>query len=88
MERLHIAKNRVNDPMHFTKLLLLLSKLRALDALSKYKTKRQFFPHMFVCIYNLVAERLLCLQMNTDGQVQKCIFEVLHREATNVVVVC
>lgn len=25
--------------------------------------------------------------MNTDGQVQKCIFEVLHREATNVVVV-
>ena len=36
---------------------------------------------------NLVAERLLCLQMNTDGQVQKCIFEVLHREATNVVVV-
>ena len=36
----------------------------------------------------LVAERLLCLQMNTDGQVQKCIFEVLHREATNVVVVC
>jgi hypothetical protein len=26
--------------------------------------------------------------MNTDGQVQKCIFEVLHREATNVVVVC
>ncbi len=37
---------------------------------------------------NLVAERLLCLQMNTDGQVQKCIFEVLHREATNVVVVC
>jgi hypothetical protein len=37
---------------------------------------------------NSVAERLLCLQMNTDGQVQKCIFEVLHREATNVVVVC
>lgn len=36
IERLHIAKNRVNDPMHFTKLLLLLSKLRALDALSKY----------------------------------------------------
>lgn len=35
----------------------------------------------------LVAERLLCLQMNTDGQVQKCIFEVLHRETTNVVVV-
>ncbi|CAF4191927.1 unnamed protein product, partial [Rotaria magnacalcarata] len=34
----------------------------------------------------LIAERLLCLQMNTDGQVQKCIFEVLHREATNVVV--
>ncbi|CAF5189504.1 unnamed protein product [Rotaria magnacalcarata] len=24
--------------------------------------------------------------MNTDGQVQKCIFEVLHRETTNVVV--
>jgi len=39
-------------------------------------------------LINLVAERLLCLQMNTDGQVQKCIFEVLHREATNVVVVC
>jgi hypothetical protein len=36
---------------------------------------------------DLVAERLLCLQMNTDGQVQKCIFEVLHRETTNVVVV-
>ena len=35
MERLHIAKNRAHDPMHFTKLLLLLSKLRALDALSK-----------------------------------------------------
>jgi hypothetical protein len=35
VERLHIARNRVNDPMHFTKLLLLLSKLRALDALSK-----------------------------------------------------
>ncbi|CAF1185299.1 unnamed protein product [Rotaria sordida] len=66
IERLHIARNRNNDPMHFTKLLLLLSKLRALDA--------------------LIAERLLCLQMNTDGQVQKCIFEVLHREATNVVV--
>ncbi|UJR35881.1 hypothetical protein I4U23_028624 [Adineta vaga] len=66
VERLHIGKNRANDPMHFTKLLLLLSKLRALDA--------------------LIAERLLCLQMNTDGQVQKCIFEVLHREATNVVV--
>jgi hypothetical protein len=41
--------------------------------------KRRFAP--------LVAERLLCLQMNTDGQVQKCIFEVLHRETTNVVVV-
>lgn len=39
-------------------------------------------------IHLSVAERLLCLQMNTDGQVQKCIFEVLHREATNVVVVC
>jgi hypothetical protein len=35
IERVHIAKKRVNDPMHFTKLLLLLSKLRALDALSK-----------------------------------------------------
>ena len=35
IERLHIAKNRTNDSMHFTKLLLLLSKLRALDALSK-----------------------------------------------------
>jgi hypothetical protein len=23
--------------------------------------------------------------MNTDGQVQKCIFEVLHRETTNIV---
>ncbi len=23
--------------------------------------------------------------MNTDGQVQKCIFEVLHREAINIV---
>ncbi|CAF3851990.1 unnamed protein product [Rotaria sp. Silwood2] len=66
IERLHIARNRNHDQMHFTKLLLLLSKLRALDA--------------------LIAERLLCLQMNTDGQVQKCIFEVLHREATNVVV--
>ncbi|CAF0932025.1 unnamed protein product [Adineta steineri] len=66
IERLYIGRNRANDPMHFTKLLLLLSKLRALDA--------------------LIAERLLCLQMNTDGQVQKCIFEVLHREATNVVV--
>ncbi|CAF3372187.1 unnamed protein product [Rotaria sp. Silwood1] len=66
MERLYITKNRTNDKMHFSKLLLLLSKLRALDA--------------------LIAERLLCLQMNTDGQVQKCIFEVLHREATNVVV--
>ncbi|UJR10157.1 hypothetical protein I4U23_014373 [Adineta vaga] len=65
-ERLYIVKNRSNDQMHFSKLLLLLSKLRALDA--------------------LIAERLLCLQMNTDGQVQKCIFEVLHREATNVVV--
>ena len=51
--------------MHFSKLLLLLSKLRAIDA--------------------LIAERLLCLQMNTDGQVQKCIFEVLHRESTNIV---
>jgi len=39
------------------------------------------------CFVLSVAERLLCLQMNTDGQVQKCIFEVLHREATNVVVV-
>lgn len=38
-------------------------------------------------IFDLAAERLLCLQMNTDGQVQKCIFEVLHRETTNVVVV-
>jgi len=66
IERLFIAKNRTNDQMHFTKLLLILSKLRALDA--------------------LIAERLLCLQMNTDGQVQKCIFEVLHRETTNVVV--
>ncbi|CAF4440072.1 unnamed protein product [Rotaria socialis] len=66
IERLHIMKNRTNDRMHFSKLLLLLSKLRALDA--------------------LMAERLLCLQMNTDGQVQKCIFEVLHRETTNVVV--
>ncbi|CAF1015065.1 unnamed protein product [Adineta steineri] len=65
-ERLYITKNRANDQVHFSKLLLLLSKLRALDA--------------------LIAERLLCLQMNTDGQVQKCIFEVLHREATNVVV--
>jgi hypothetical protein len=35
MERLCIAKHRANDPMHFTKLLLLLSKLRALDALSR-----------------------------------------------------
>ncbi|CAF3965491.1 unnamed protein product [Rotaria sp. Silwood2] len=66
LEKLYIAKNRTNDQMQFSKLLLLLSKLRALDA--------------------LMAERLLCLQMNTDGQVQKCIFEVLHREATNVVV--
>ncbi|CAF1064453.1 unnamed protein product [Rotaria sordida] len=66
IERLYITKHRINDQMHFSKLLLLLSKLRALDA--------------------LIAERLLCLQMNTDGQVQKCIFEVLHREATNVVV--
>ncbi|CAF3367127.1 unnamed protein product [Rotaria socialis] len=66
VERLYISRNRTHDSMHFTKLLLLLSKLRALDA--------------------LIAERLLCLQMNTDGQVQKCIFEVLHREATNVVV--
>ncbi|CAF4928650.1 unnamed protein product [Rotaria sp. Silwood1] len=38
------------------------------------------------CENTMIAERLLCLQMNTDGQVQKCIFEVLHREATNVVV--
>jgi len=65
IERLYIKKNRVNDEIHFSKLLLLLSKLRALDA--------------------LIAERLLCLQMNTDGQVQKCIFEVLHRETTNIV---
>ena len=35
IERLSIARNRANDPMHFTKLLLLLSKLRALDALSE-----------------------------------------------------
>lgn len=66
IERLYIEKHRPNDRMQFAKLLLLLSKLRALDA--------------------LIAERLLCLLMNTDGQVQKCIFEVLHREATNVVV--
>lgn len=66
LERLYIEKHRPHDPMHFSKILLLLSKLRALDA--------------------LIAERLLCLQMNTDGQVQKCIFEVLHRETTNVVV--
>jgi len=63
--RLYITKIRVNHQIHFSKLLLLLSKLRALDA--------------------LIAERLLCLQMNTDGQVQKCIFEVLHREAINIV---
>lgn len=86
-ERLYIAKHRTNDPMHFTKLLLLLSKLRALDALSK-RSRQDECPstmkHRFVFS---VAERLLCLQMNTDGQVQKCIFEVLHRETTNVVVV-
>ena len=35
IERLYIAKNRSHDRMHFTKLLLLLSKLRALDALSE-----------------------------------------------------
>lgn len=35
MERMCIEKNRPNDQMHFSKLLLLLSKLRALDALSK-----------------------------------------------------
>jgi hypothetical protein len=64
IERLYITKTRLNNQIHFSKLLLLLSKLRALDA--------------------LIAERLLCLQMNTDGQVQKCIFEVLHREATNI----
>jgi hypothetical protein len=63
--RLYITKIRVNYQIHFSKLLLLLSKLRALDA--------------------LIAERLLCLQMNTDGQVQKCIFEVLHRETINIV---
>ena len=65
MIRLYLSKTRVQHEMHFAKLLLLLSKLRALDA--------------------LIAERLLCLQMNTDGQVQKCIFEVLHREAINIV---
>jgi gluconate kinase len=65
IERLFISKTRVNDQIHFSKLLLLLSKLRVLDAVT--------------------AERLLCLQMNTDGQVQKCIFEVLHREVTNIV---
>lgn len=65
MIRLYLSKTRVQHQMHLAKLLLLLSKLRALDA--------------------LIAERLLCLQMNTDGQVQKCIFEVLHREAINIV---
>jgi hypothetical protein len=36
-ERLYIAKTRSNGQIHFSKLLLLLSKLRALDALSKFK---------------------------------------------------
>lgn len=49
IERLHIAKNRVNDPMHFTKLLLLLSKLRALDALSKI-----FFEKLYLSFLNFI----------------------------------
>jgi len=65
IQRLYITKHRLNHQIHFSKILLILSKLRVLDA--------------------LIAERLLCLQMNTDGQVQKCIFEVLHRETTNIV---
>lgn len=35
IQRMYIAKNRPNDRMHYSKLLLLLSKLRALDVLSK-----------------------------------------------------
>lgn len=63
--RLYILQTRPNDQSYYSRLLLLLSKLRAIDI--------------------LIAERLLCLQMNTDNQVQKCIFEVLHRESTNIV---
>ncbi|CAF0731614.1 unnamed protein product [Didymodactylos carnosus] len=66
MERLFIARNRQGDSMYFAKLLLILSKLRAVDA--------------------LIAERMLCLQINTDGKVDKCILEVLHREHSNIVV--
>jgi len=64
IQRLYIEKTRLNHQIHFSKILLILNKLRVLDA--------------------LIAQRLLCLQMNTDGQVQKCIFEVLHRESTNI----
>jgi hypothetical protein len=49
VERLYIGRNRANDPMHFTKLLLLLSKLRALDALSKrYKEFSRIFRSYFI----------------------------------------
>ena len=34
IERLHILKTRPHGQLHFSKMLLLLSKLRALDALS------------------------------------------------------
>ena len=88
LERLYIERHRPNDKMQFAKLLLLLSKLRALDALSMFKFEYSYvFLSTYLMKLILVAERLLCLQMNTDGQVQKCIFEVLHRETTNVVVV-
>jgi len=64
IKRLYITKTRLNYEIYYSKILLILSKLRVLDA--------------------LIAHRLLCLQMNTDGQVQKCIFEVLHRESINI----
>ncbi len=39
IEKAYIVKIRHNDQMHFSKLLLLLSKLRALDALSKFNMR-------------------------------------------------
>jgi hypothetical protein len=51
LERLHIAKNRTNDQIHFAKLLLLLSKLRALDALSKLETGRKQYSRKWRYFY-------------------------------------
>ncbi len=82
--RYSCANNHKNDEMFFSKLLLSMMKLRALDALSK-KRKIITLNILLLIIFFSAAERMLNLILSVETNVEGYVYEVLHREYLNIV---